>query len=200
MKYIYLVNRFHLGNKTDEVIHRLEEASEVLGRDYAVDVCETVEEARAVSEKYKDTEYVITAVGGDGTINYLVNALAGTGNILSFVPYGTGNDFFHTCMETLDDGIHEVDIVRVNDRYYINTICFGVDADIANDERFIHNRLIPRQLRFHAAAFYHFLTHKKGRRLKIRLEGAATGDEGGMAEKTCGAAQHESRTNKKAAG
>lgn len=179
MKYIYLVNRFHLGRKTDSLVRRLKKVSKAMGREFEVHVCETRKEAEAVGEKYKDTEYVITAVGGDGTVNHLVNALAGTRNVLSFIPYGTGNDFYRTCLESLEDGIHKVDLVRVNDRFFINTICFGVDADIANDERFIHNSLIPKPLRFHAAAFFHFLCHKKGRRLKISWEG------GGSVKKEC---------------
>lgn len=192
MKYIYLINRFHFGKKTDGLIRKLEKVSKAMGRDFEVDVCETMAEAEAVRDKYKDTEYVITAIGGDGTINHLVNALAGTRNILSFIPSGTGNDFYRTCLESLDDGIHRIDLVRVNDRYFINTICFGIDADIANDERFIHNFLIPKPLRFHAAAFFHFLGNRKGRRMKICWEGGAANKESEMAEKKSGTAEKES--------
>ena len=185
MKYIYLVNRFYFGKKTDGLIRKLEKVSKAMGRDFEIDVCETRAEAEAVRDKYKDTEYIITAVGGDGTINHLVNALAGTRNILSFIPSGTGNDFYRTCLESLEDGIHRIDLVRVNDRYFINTICFGIDADIANDERFIHNLLIPKPLRFHAAAFFHFLGHRKGRRMKIFWEGGAAEKNSGAVKKEC---------------
>ena len=155
MKYIYFVNRFSLRDETDAVINRIKSVSEEFHRDYIVEVSGSAKEA------------VLTAVGGDGSIHHLLNEIAGTNNLLSFVPCGTGNDFSRTCLETLEDGVHEVDLIRVNDRYCINTVCFGIDADIANDESFIHNRFIPRSMRFNAGVLYHFLTYGKKRYLTV---------------------------------
>ncbi|MDO5133582.1 MAG: diacylglycerol kinase family protein [Eubacteriales bacterium] len=232
MKYIYFINRFSLRENTNAVITGLKTASEEFHRDYQIEVSDTPEEAVRAIRRYRDGEAVLTAVGGDGSIHHLLNGLAGTKNILSFVPFGTGNDFFRTCMEAYgsnntgseetDTGIpgskqvnsgksgskeaevraagsesdikaagsegaetgasgtneayleesegciHEIDLIRINDRYSINTICFGIDADIANDETFIHNRLIPRSMRFNAGVVYHFLTFGKGRLLKVK--------------------------------
>lgn len=167
MKYIYVVNRFTFKDRTDEVIRVLKAASEAFHRDCAVVVNETVGDAAAMRERFRDTEYVITAVGGDGSLHQLLNELIGTKNILALVPLGTGNDFYRYCAANMDNGVHEVDLIQVNDRWSINTVCFGIDADIANDDSFIHNRFIPRPLRFHAGVLYHFLTWKKGRRLKV---------------------------------
>lgn len=171
MKYIYFVNRFSLLERTDECISRLKQASEHFHRDYEIVLNETIRDAAASIERYKDSENVITAIGGDGSINRLLNDFAGTGNILSFIPAGTGNDFARTCMDHLADGIHDIDLIRVNDRYCINVACFGIDADIANDDTWIHNRLIPRPMRFNAGVVYHFLRHKKGRRLQVECQG-----------------------------
>lgn len=171
MHYIYLVNRFNLKNDTDEIISRLKTVSEEMGRDYEIIVNETIKDAEKCAQRFRDTEYVITAIGGDGSMNKLINALIGTGNILSLIPAGTGNDFIRTCMQIMDDGVHEVDLIRVNDRYCINVTCYGIDADIANDNVIIHNRWIPRSMRFNAGVIYHFLKYKKGRRLKIEYDG-----------------------------
>ena len=171
MKYIYFVNRFSLRDETDAVITAIKRASEEFHRDYIIEVSGSAEEAVRAMQKYRDTGAVLTAVGGDGSIHHLLNeiagSVAGTNNILSFVPCGTGNDFSRTCMETLEKGIHEIDLIRVNDRYCINTVCFGIDADIANDESFIHNRFIPRSMRFNAGVLYHFLTYGKKRYLTV---------------------------------
>lgn len=166
--YVYMVNRFNLRENSDEMIRRLKKASEEFHRDYEIIVNETPEEAEAVMSRFKDTEYIITAIGGDGSINRLLNALVGTKNILAFIPAGTGNDFVRACMNDMENGIHNIDLIRVNDRYCINVVCFGIDADIANDDTFIHNRLIPRSMRFNAGVLYHFLNHKKGRLLKVK--------------------------------
>lgn len=167
MKYIYFVNRFSLRDETDAVINRIKSVSEEFHRDYIVEVSGSAEEAVLAIRKYHDAGAVLTAVGGDGSIHHLLNEIAGTNNLLSFVPCGTGNDFSRTCLETLEDGVHEVDLIRVNDRYCINTVCFGIDADIANDESFIHNRFIPRSMRFNAGVLYHFLTYGKKRYLTV---------------------------------
>ena len=169
--YVYMVNRFNLRENSDEMIRRLKEASEEFHRDYEIIVNETPKEAEAVMSRFKDTEYIITAIGGDGSINRLLNALVGTKNILAFIPAGTGNDFVRACMNDMENGIHNIDLIRVNDRYCINVVCFGIDADIANDDIFIHNRLIPRSMRFNAGVLYHFLNHKRGRRLKVKYDG-----------------------------
>ena len=167
MKYVYMVNRFNLKETSGTVIRKLRDASRELNREYEILVNETPEDAKEAVWNLRGKECIITALGGDGTINLLLNDLAGTGNILSYLPVGTGNDFHRTCMETFDDGIHETDIVRINDRYFINAACFGIDADIANDDAFIHNHMIPKSMRYNAGVLYHFLTYNKGRKLKI---------------------------------
>ena len=158
MKYIYIVNRFNLKEKTDRIIERLNTVSKEFGRDYEILINETVEDAKNSIIQFKDSEYIITCIGGDGSINLLLNDLIGTKNILSFIPHGTGNDFNRACAKSLSDGIHDVDIIRINDRYFVNVACFGIDADIANDDRFIHNRLIPESMRYNAGVVYYFLT------------------------------------------
>ena len=168
MKYVYIVNRFNLKEKTDELISRLRTVSEEFNREYEIRVNETVEEALKMKDDYRNTEHIITAIGGDGSVNLVLNDIVGTKNILSFIPYGTGNDFYRTCEETLKDGIHDVDIIRINDRYFINVACFGIDADIANDEHYIHNRFIPKSMRYNAGVVHHFLTYSS-RKMKVEF-------------------------------
>lgn len=170
MKYIYIINRFQHKKNWSRLIQALGQASERLRRDYVFHINESPEAAALSMDQYRETDYVITAVGGDGSVNILLNHLMGTRNILSFIPIGTGNDFFHVCRDTLLPGIQALDVIRINDRYFINTACFGIDADIANDDHFIHNRLIPRPLRYHAGVLYHFFSYKEGRRLKVQWD------------------------------
>ena len=153
------------------MIERLNRISRKMKRDFEILVNESPEQAGSAVRRYRKPGNIITAVGGDGAINHVLNDLAGTDTILSFLPVGTGNDFFRTCKETIPDGIQNMDMIRINDRYFINTACFGIDADIANDDHFIHNRFIPRPLRYHFSVLFHFFTYGKGRHLKVLCDG-----------------------------
>ncbi|MBR4421151.1 MAG: hypothetical protein IKS69_01290 [Erysipelotrichaceae bacterium] len=170
MKYLYIVNRFYFKEKTDEIIDRLKKVSDKTGREYEIIVNDTVADALKNKELFKDSECIVTALGGDGSVNLILNAIVDTKNILAYIPIGTGNDFYRANSEDLENGLHEVDLIRINDRYCINITCFGIDADIANDERFIHNKLIPESMRYNAAVVYHFLTYK-GRHMKVECNG-----------------------------
>jgi YegS/Rv2252/BmrU family lipid kinase len=168
MKYIYVVNRFNLKERTEPMIERLKKVSETFNRDYEIIVNSSIEEAVRLKEYLKDKEAVVTAIGGDGSINRILNTIANTKNVLSFIPVGTGNDFYKANLEDLEDGLHTVDIARINDWYFINLVCFGIDADIGNDDSFVHNSFIPPALRYNAGVVYHFLTYTP-RRIKVEF-------------------------------
>lgn len=160
MKYIYLVNRFVYKEKTDKLVNHLKEVSKQFNRDYEIVINDDIKEAKENARKFKDDKYIITSIGGDGSINLLLNDIVKTNNILAYIPMGTGNDFYRSNLEDLQNGIHDVDVVKINDYYFINVACFGIDADIANDDNFIHNKFIPKSMRYNASVVYHFLTYK----------------------------------------
>ena len=57
----------------------------------------------------------------------------------------------------------KIDIAQINDRYFINVACFGIDADVANNSKIIKNRFIPISQRYNASVVYTFFkyTNKK---------------------------------------
>jgi len=82
------------------------------------------------------------AVGGDGTVNGILQGIVNTKHELVVIPYGTGNDFcrvltkeknpYHLLKQSLKMSSQKVDTILLNDHYYINSACFGVDSVIAN--------------------------------------------------------------------
>lgn len=82
------------------------------------------------------------AVGGDGTLNGLIQAMVYKDHELVLIPLGTGNDFCRTLtkekkpLQLLKQSLNlpttKVDTILMNDTYYINAACFGVDSVIAN--------------------------------------------------------------------
>lgn len=89
---------------------------------------------------FKDDEDVELAVvcGGDGTINYVVNAMYALAirPTLGIIPAGTANDFARSigmqksilkAAEQIANGVeHKVDCGFVNDYYFVNVLSFGV--------------------------------------------------------------------------
>ncbi|MFW6386767.1 MAG: diacylglycerol/lipid kinase family protein [Bacillota bacterium] len=84
---------------------------------------------------------VVVAAGGDGTINEVVNGIAGTGAVLGVIPSGTGNDFARalgmpldledSCRQILVGSTRAVDLGTVRKRKFINCAGVGFDADVA---------------------------------------------------------------------
>ena len=159
MKYVFILNSF--GNKDiKKTYNRIDEISKYLGIDYIIEVNSKFESTEEILNRYKYSNDIIVAVGGDGMINRVLNGIVDTDNLLSYIPNGTGNDFNRTVKETLNSGSNKIDVVRINDKYFINVACFGVDAEIANDDRFVHCKFLPRFLRYDAGVIYHFFSFK----------------------------------------
>jgi len=80
----------------------------------------------------------IVVVGGDGTINEVANGIAGSGVPLGIIPAGVGNDFARALgipegakkalNVAVGDKVIEVDLGRVNGRYFTSMVSFGFDA------------------------------------------------------------------------
>ena len=170
MKYIFLVNSFSLKNNTETVMNRIITVSKELKLDYKIEVNSDELSTEDILAKYKDSRNIIICLGGDGTINRTLNAIANTNNVLGYIPFGTGNDFYRSNQELLKDGINKIDLVRINDKYFINVACFGIDADIANTDELIHSSLIPKSQRYNMSIINHFLKYK-ARHMKVICDG-----------------------------
>jgi diacylglycerol kinase (ATP) len=93
--------------------------------------------ARAIAER-DGADAFIFACGGDGTLNEVVNGIAGTGAVLGVLPCGTGNDFVRSVYTTRDPvailekiGSHQlrdIDAARFNDHLFVNVASLGFDT------------------------------------------------------------------------
>lgn len=81
---------------------------------------------------------LVVVAGGDGTLNYVVNAMKALGLDLPIgvIPAGTANDFARAvgmasdpltaARQILDGEIDRLDCGRVNDLYFVNIFSFGI--------------------------------------------------------------------------
>ena len=160
MKYIFLLNQFSLEEKTFAFKKQIKKVCKEKGLDYVIEMNDLHTTTEDILNKYKDSKNIIMAVGGDGTINRVLNCIVDTENILGYIPYGTGNDFYRTNKELLKSGINTIDLVEINDKYFINVACFGIDAEIGNNDSLIHSRLIPKKYRYKFSMLANFIRYK----------------------------------------
>lgn len=94
-----------------------------------------------IAREYSAREpYRIYSVGGDGTLNEVLNGLAGSDSCLAVIPGGTGNDFFQflagnippreLLKETILGSPEPVDVGQINGRYFLNVASVGFDARV----------------------------------------------------------------------
>lgn len=85
----------------------------------------------------EDAELVVIC-GGDGSINYVVNCMRqkDLNPTLGIVPMGTANDMANALdlprspkralKRILEGEVHDIDCGKVNDRYFVNVLSFGM--------------------------------------------------------------------------
>lgn len=168
MKYVFILNSF--GKRfNNDLYSKIQAVAQKLNIDYLIEVNSETLSTEDILNKYKSTRNIMVAVGGDGMINKVLNGTVNTHNMLSYLPNGTGNDFDKTVKELLNPGRNCVDCVRINTKYFINIACFGIDAEIANDDNFVHNSFIFKDLRYKAGIPFHLLNYK-AKDLKIYID------------------------------
>ncbi len=100
---------------------------------------------RMASEYTKADDVLLVSVGGDGTLNEVLNGLH-AGVPLAIIPSGSGNDFYRLIdpmisdmttliNETINGSIQYVDYGIVNGKKFIGSFSVGLDADIVYKAR-----------------------------------------------------------------
>ena len=168
MKYVFLINRFSLKKNTEKMAEVIKKVCKKRKIDYEIMINNEKFSTEEIMDRFNHTKHMIFAIGGDGSMNRVLNAIIKTNNMFSFIPYGTGNDFYRTAKELFQDGENEIDLIRINDMYCMNVACFGIDADIGNKDEVVHSSIIPKNQRYNAAIVKHFVKFKP-KHFKIKI-------------------------------
>ncbi|HEY4036048.1 MAG TPA: diacylglycerol kinase family protein [Ktedonobacteraceae bacterium] len=96
--------------------------------------------AREAVEQHVD---VVVAVGGDGTINEVIQELAGSETALGVLPCGTVNVWAREVGIPLDNAgardilvngqIRRIDLGQINDRYFLLMLGIGFDGEVTHE-------------------------------------------------------------------
>ncbi len=155
MEKIYIINE-HAGNgqgiKEFKEKIKNEKNPKIIITDYK-------QHAELIAEKYRDKEVIVYSVGGDGTLNEVVNGLAYGKALLGVIKAGSGNDFIKTSSQ-LVKGPQIIDLGMVNDRFYINSASIGLDAEIGYNALKMKNIGIPRNQIYNSSIIYTLFNYK----------------------------------------
>ena len=142
MKYIFIVNP-HSGKSElkEDLFKQLEKYEGEL--EYEISNLDSRDECISFIKNYCENnkeDTVFVAVGGDGTLNTVVNAVIGYNNaIVTCFPVGSGNDFVKIYggkdkflnLDNIINGIEtKIDVMKVNDLYSVNVTNFGFEAAV----------------------------------------------------------------------
>src|ERR1700719_3202811 len=118
---------------------------EALARDCVVCATTRTGEAELMARRgVKEGFEKIVAAGGDGTINKVVNGLAGTSATLGLLPIGTMNVFatelglpvnnLEHCWNIIQsDSTRVVDLPKANQKFFVQLAGVGLDAQVVKE-------------------------------------------------------------------
>ncbi len=140
--YYFIVNPIAGGGKRLDIISELQLFCKKHGMDFTVAMTHKPKEAIELARKAAEHYEAIVAVGGDGTVNEVVNGIAGTQAKLGILPIGSGNDYAKMIglsknltkdLKVLRKGATRmVDAGKVNDKYFfINAFGAGFDGEVS---------------------------------------------------------------------
>jgi len=127
----------------------------------------------------------LVVIGGDGTLNHIINNLPHFDLPMGIIPAGSGNDYVKSLnlggneAEIIETAVFgkpkSVDLGKCNDQLFLNGFGIGFDGQIAKE--FEENRTI---LRGHAAYYYHvlrILATFKPKLLQFSIDGKTSEEE-----------------------
>jgi len=131
-----IINPF--SGKGSRIWEEIKKKIEALGIEYDFVITTKEKEATYLAKKIQEQGFKnIFIVGGDGSINEVINGLNFKDISLGVIPAGCGNDFAKMIgIKNINDGISSilsgykklVDVGFANDNYFINNLGIGLDA------------------------------------------------------------------------
>jgi len=170
MKYIFIVNEKAGKARHKKILPNIEAECKAKNIDFEIRYITNEKSGYDIALEYKDKEYVIYVVGGDGTLTITLPALIGTKNKLGIIPAGSGNDTYRA-IKDMKNKETLIDIGKINERYFINVACTGIDAEVANNIDKLRNTIIPTSQLYNASIVYTFIKFKhKKMKLKTNIK------------------------------
>lgn len=159
MKYIFIMNQNAGKAKCEKILPNIERECKKKNVEYEIRYITKEKSGSDIAKEYKNEENVIYVAGGDGTITMTIGGIVGTKNKLGIIPSGSGNDTYRA-IKKLPKGENTIDLAKINDTYFINVACSGLDAEVANNVDIVKKARIPSNQIYNASIIYTFIKFK----------------------------------------
>ncbi|MGE5581870.1 MAG: diacylglycerol/lipid kinase family protein [Bacillota bacterium] len=181
MKHLFIINPSAGKGRPLRLIPEIERFFKNQGLEYCIETTGYPGQATEIASRYDGDEYRIYSVGGDGTLNEIINGMIGRNSSLAVIPAGSGNDFFRSIsgnlpltdlfFQTVYGREELIDLGLVNGRYFINIASLGFDAEVAyNTQNIKKGLLIPSNLCY-LAGVLNTLFRYRNNRMRVTVDG-----------------------------
>lgn len=168
MKYIFIINPVSGKRNYMAIIKALNTYCMMNNIDNQILLTHKKNEAKKIAESFKYcSDVVLFSVGGDGTLNEVVNGFNNSKAKLGIIPAGTGNDFYRTFKDFKGA---KIDLGKVNDRYFVNVASIGLDAEIANYANELKNKNKNQKNVYISSIMHEFFSFKP---IDLKIDGVA---------------------------
>ena len=141
MRHLFIINPVAGKGKTLALIPEINRFFKEREDEHIIEITKRPGHAVEIAREYSKKEAMrIYSIGGDGTLNEVLNGMAKSDSVLGIIPCGSGNDFIKSLTEITDMNLIlkntiygstvPVDLCSVNGRYFINIASIGFDAEV----------------------------------------------------------------------
>jgi YegS/Rv2252/BmrU family lipid kinase len=182
MKHLFIVNPAAGKGKTMKRIPEITTYFQGTDEEYIIEVTKYPGHATEIASEYSSKDdYRIYSVGGDGTLNEVLNGMAKkSGSSLAAIPSGSGNDFIKSIDDsinmkdiiprTIEGDVRRIDYAKVNDTYFINIASIGFDGQVVyNTQHFKRLPLISGKIAYILGILNTIIVCKKNT-LEIKID------------------------------
>ncbi len=172
MKHVFIINPAAGKGKALGLVPIIRDYFKGKPDKYVIKITEYPGHATKIAREYANSGTCrIYSIGGDGTVNEIVNGMAGTKASLGVIPAGSGNDFIRSIhgeyqssdivSDTIRGQERSIDLARANGKYFINISSIGFDADVVyNAQKFKRLPYIPGSMAYLFSLIYTIFKNK----------------------------------------
>ncbi len=184
MLHVFIVNPTAGKGNALQLIGKIKKRFENFSQPYEIKITQAPGHATILANESIATDQPIRiySVGGDGTLNEIVNGIAGSKAELGIIPCGSGNDTVRSLYSIVDpieliellpvSPSALIDLGKFNDSYFINIASIGFDAEVVLKSRIFRRfPLISGSMAYILGVLTAVLRMKKYK-LRIKINGS----------------------------